>query len=158
MSESAQLDYTPEVLSKKKFSELQNEDFDHDPQRPTNALAQIFSNDFVNASLTDRLILAHEANNVEAQTSFFHSLKSDEWEEAGDWFLERFTELMQRAKDARKEKRALANKFEEEVADRVEVVEGTINGTAKTMEEMKKSGQQVVTQATLQGRPEHNEW
>jgi hypothetical protein len=139
------LDYSTEALGKKKFTDLQQEPFDHNPQRPKLELPVELE-----GSLVERLAQVQELD-ADCQTKFFNSLPLQEWEDAGDWFLERFSSILQRTREARKAKRQVAAEFEKQVAARHEAVEARIRGTAQTMEEMKRSGQ-VVLQANIGSR------
>jgi hypothetical protein len=149
------LDYPPEILAKKKYSDLQKEAFDQDPNRQPDRLHELFGPefDYEKASLTERIAKMRSVSDAKAQVTFFQGLGLNEWEEAGDWFLSQFSEFMTRAKDLRKEKRNVAARFETEVHKRNGDVEERMQKTEVTMGEMKERGQRVVSQAWAPSEP-----
>jgi predicted Holliday junction resolvase-like endonuclease len=68
----------------------------------------------------------------------------DEWEDSGDWFVERFNDLVKRMKDARQAKRKLAMEFEEEIANREEAVRKSKESVELELRTMKKGGEEVL--------------
>lgn len=137
------LDYDLEELYNKDYASLKGEPFDHSP----NAQPFVVSGLPDTAVLTDKLVHLNGAE-AQAQSHFFASLNIDEWEEAGDWFLDRFGETIKRLKDVRREKRKAARAFEDEVEVRETAVSKKRALTRVAMSEMKASGA-----AVLQGTP-----
>jgi hypothetical protein len=137
------LDYELEELYNKDYASLKGELFDHSPQAQPFIIPDLPSI----AVLTDKLL---QLNGAEAQTQahFFASLNIDEWEEAGDWFLDRFGETIKRLKDVRREKRKAARAFEDEIEVREAAVTKKRVLIRTAMVEMKTSGA-----AVLQGTP-----
>ena len=137
------LDYDPEELYNKDYASLKGEPFDHSPHAQPFVVPGLSDT----AVLTDKLV---QLNGAEAQTQahFFASLNIDEWEEAGDWFLDRFGETIKRLKDVRREKRTAARAFEDEIEVRETAVSKKRALTNAAMIEMKASGI-----AVLQGTP-----
>lgn len=137
------LDYGPEELYKKDYSSLKAEPFDHSP----NAHPFVVSGLSESAVLTDKLTHLTGAE-PKTQAEFFASLNIDEWEESGDWFLDRFGETIKKLKDVRREKRKAARAFEDEIEARETTVHKKRALTHAAMIEMKTSGA-----AVLQGTP-----
>jgi hypothetical protein len=137
------LDHDLEELYNKDYASLKSEPFDHSPHAQPFVVPGLSST----AALTDKLV---QLNGAEAQTQsqFFSSLNIDEWEEAGDWFLDRFGETIKRLKDVRREKRKAARAFEDEIEVRETAVSKKRTLTRVAMTEMKASGA-----AVLQGTP-----
>jgi F0F1-type ATP synthase membrane subunit b/b' len=81
---------------------------------------------------------------VQRQKELFSSLKIEQWEEAGDWFQGRFSEIFQKLKDARKKRRELASAFEKRIAQRQQALTKKRNITEEALSEMRKSGTQVL--------------
>lgn len=78
------------------------------------------------------------------QHEFFTRLSVDEWDEAGDWFLDKFGSVVQKLKQARRAKRDLIRQFEDEVAGREEAVRGKIEGIGKTLVELRQEGTSMM--------------
>ncbi|KAF2727639.1 hypothetical protein EJ04DRAFT_517131 [Polyplosphaeria fusca] len=107
-------DYEHSELIQMSFERLKNERFDTDPRAETHVLSE----DMLSKPLKDRLHHVQKSLDAGDQTKFFSSLPTDEWEDAGDWFLDQFQGLVNRAKIARQNKRKLAMDFEAEVEKR----------------------------------------
>ncbi|KAI9872567.1 MAG: hypothetical protein M1830_001475 [Pleopsidium flavum] len=134
-----ELDYDPETLRTMDYSDLKAQPFDSNPHAPPSVLPDNLST----ASLPDKLQHVTTLPN-DQRTQFFSSLTMTEWEDSGDWFVERFTDLVKRMKEARQAKRKLAMEFEEEITRREEAVrkaKETVEGELKTM---KKGGEEVL--------------
>jgi hypothetical protein len=137
------LDYTPEALTKKTYEELHKQSFDHYPgEQPS-----ILSEDDEARSINERLGLVQKMDS-ESKQQFIASLSLGEWEDAGDWFLERFSMIITKMKDARKERRKLAKSFEEEIYKRHEGVQGKKRDIEEALSEMSKSGAVVLKAGT----------
>jgi len=137
------LDYDLEELYNKDYASLKGEPFDHSPHAQPFLIPGLPDT----AVLTDKLVRLNGAE-PQTQANFFTSLNIDEWEEAGDWFLDRFGETIKRLKDVRREKRKAARAFEDEIEVRETAVSKKRVLTRAAMVEMKTSGS-----AVLQGTP-----
>ena len=137
------LDYDLEELYNKDYASLKAEPFDHSPHAQPFVIPGLPDT----AVLTDKLVRLNGAE-PQTQASFFTSLNIDEWEEAGDWFLDRFGETIKRLKDVRREKRKAARAFEDEIEVREMAISKKRVLTRAAMVEMKTSGA-----AVLQGTP-----
>ncbi|KAJ9629900.1 hypothetical protein H2203_002285 [Taxawa tesnikishii (nom. ined.)] len=74
----------------------------------------------------------------------FASLNLNEWERAGDWFFDQFSEIMQKLKAARQQKRELELDFEAEIEKRHQALVRKREVTDEALNAMKKSGGQVL--------------
>jgi hypothetical protein len=137
------LDYDLEELYNKDYASLKGEPFDHSPHAQPFVVPDLPDT----AVLTDKLVQLNGASQ-QNQAHFFASLNIDEWEEAGDWFLERFSETIKGLKDVRREKRKAVRAFEDEIEVRETAVSKKRALTRVAMAEMKASGA-----AVLQGTP-----
>ncbi|KAF1913225.1 extracellular mutant protein 11-domain-containing protein [Ampelomyces quisqualis] len=133
-------DYELESLYAMNFEALKKESFDNDPRAPTQPL----SKEMVQKPLIERLI--HVQQNLDAgkQSDFFRSLPTNEWEDAGDWFLEQFSSIIKRTKEARQTKRKLAQGFEDEVEKRYKHVSKKQNQVQEAMSKMQAQGEGLV--------------
>lgn len=132
-------DYNDTVLETKTFSDLQQEPFDLDPAKTVVLSGQGIGDD----SLPKRLAQVQKQSESE-QKAYFGSMPLQEWEAAGDWFVDEFSSLMNRFKDARKEKRHLVQDFEEEAAHREEAVRLRSDAIDDKLARMRQDGQRVV--------------
>jgi hypothetical protein len=71
-------------------------------------------------------------------------MSTTDWEESGDWFVDRFSQIMQDMKNNRKKRRAITEKFESEIRAREEAVRGKSENLKKTFEDMQASGEGVL--------------
>ncbi|GAB1316716.1 hypothetical protein MFIFM68171_06926 [Madurella fahalii] len=133
------LDYNDAELHSMSYSDLRGQVFDFDPQ------AAALQQTTVPAGGTIEERLEHyRTKGSLAQHEFFARLPMDEWDEAGDWFLEQFGGIVQRYKKARKAKRQLVQQFETEIAAREEAVRVKIEGIGRTLEDLKQEGQTMM--------------
>jgi flagellar hook-basal body complex protein FliE len=71
-------------------------------------------------------------------------LPTTEWEDAGDWFLDQFSSIIKRTKEARQKKRKLAQEFEKEVEKRHKHVSKKQHQVESAMSKMQTQGQGLV--------------
>ncbi|EEP77838.1 predicted protein [Uncinocarpus reesii 1704] len=128
-------DYHPNILKSKSFSDLHTEPFDYNPAPPPPVFAPQ-GPDLPLAEKLDRL----KSLTDDQRRSFFSSLTMAEWEESGDWLIEQFGVILQKTKDARRERRQVAAVFEKEIKRRYELVEGEVKDIRERMDEMRASG------------------
>lgn len=138
-----QYDYDTEAIEKMQYSELHNQDFDDNPVKEASVLSEED-----NAKPLERRLEVVQTMPEDNQRAFLSSLDLDDWEQAGDWFLERFGDVMKKMKDARKERRELAKGYEEEISKRHETVEGKKRSLENAMGEMSKNGAGVLRAST----------
>jgi hypothetical protein len=133
-------DYNYEDLNKMSYTELKNESFDTDP----GASPPVLSDDMTSQPLGDRLAFARQNLNTRDQADFFSSLPATEWEEAGDWFLDQFSSLIEQSRKARQKKRKLAHAFEDEVEQRHQHVAKRQQQVEDAMAKMKAQGERLM--------------
>lgn len=143
LEDEPEFDYDPGELLKMSYAQLKSQPFDLDPR----AKKPDLSHDDPTPSLHEKLATAMEFD-PEGQETFFKSLDIDEWEEAGEWFLERFSDILGAIKASRRQKRKLALEFEGKIDQRHESVTKKQKLTQAALNEMKESGGKV-----LQGTP-----
>jgi hypothetical protein len=107
------LDYEPAQFSAISFSDLRNQSFDEDPK----ATGSVLSAQWTERPLKDQLMHASSLPPT-LQRPFLNALSIHQWDEAGEWFVQQFTELVGKLSAARREKRKVAERFEDEVAER----------------------------------------
>lgn len=144
------LDYDDAQLYKMNYTTLLTQSFDEDPQeealkQQAQATTKLQQDDRPpeDASLEDKL-QHYKTKPAAQQAEFFTHMKIDEWDDAGDWFLDQFTSVVKRIKDARREKRKMVEAFEVEVAEREGAVRGKIEKIGRTLENLKEEGRTMM--------------
>lgn len=137
------LDYEAPELFDMDYKELKAQSFDLDPNIGEFKLPADQQDDVLPTKLSTISVLQPQD-----QYSFFKGLSLDDWEHAGDWFLDRFGEIVGRLKENRQEKRKAARLFENEVESRHKAVGKKRKQIEDSLGEMKESGGKV-----LQGTP-----
>ncbi|KAF2684330.1 hypothetical protein K458DRAFT_417913 [Lentithecium fluviatile CBS 122367] len=133
-------DYDDQILFNKTYDELKAEDFDTVPR----GKPQVLSEDMIQKPLEERLDHVHKHLDTGDQDKFFRALPTREWEEAGDWFLEKFSDIIKRTKEARQKKRKLASDFEDEIEKRYRHVAKRQQQVQDALEKMKAQGEGLV--------------
>ncbi|KAI1435645.1 extracellular mutant protein 11-domain-containing protein [Xylaria sp. CBS 124048] len=136
---SYELDYDDGALAAMDYEALKHEAFDFDPAQAE--ARSVFEPP--RGSLSEKLehfMAQDEAN----QAGFFTQMSVKDWEESGDWFLEKFGEVIDRFKEARRQKRDIVNAFENEIAEREEAVRNKIQGIGQTLTDLKSEGEGMM--------------
>jgi hypothetical protein len=133
-------DYDRPALFDMDYRQLSNEDFDTVPR----ALPAVLSDDMLKRPLTERLEYVQKSLDATDQGKFFGSLSTAEWEDAGDWFLDQFSAIINRTKEARQFKRKLAIDFENEVEKRHKRVTKKHRQVDVSLDNMKARGQGLI--------------
>jgi hypothetical protein len=133
-------DYDPELLSKMKYEELRDESFDKDPREQEPSLPE----DMREKPLAERLRTAQQNLDPTGQVKFFSALPTTEWEEAGDWFLDQFSTIITKTREARQKKRKEAQGFEKEIEARHQHVAKKQRLVEGAMAKMQAQGEGLV--------------
>ncbi|KAF2113254.1 extracellular mutant protein 11-domain-containing protein [Lophiotrema nucula] len=134
------VDYEAEELFAMDYAKLRQENFDTVPRGKPSVLSEGMQQ----KPLVERLEHVHRRLDKNDQAKFLGSLPTTEWEDAGDWFVEQFSSIIKRTKEARQTKRKLAIEFEEEVEKRHQYVakkQSTVNGA---LQKMQSQGQGLI--------------
>lgn len=137
-------DYDDRILSNMSFGELQNEPFDFDPSV---ANAQTLSGTSGGNMETRLAQLEHHGHSE--QRTFFGNMTLDEWECAGDWFADRFADIMKKMRQTRRNKRQMIQAFENEAAQREAAVRVRSDKIDRKLQTMKENGRRVVGERAL---------
>ncbi|KAG8166988.1 hypothetical protein KVR01_002677 [Diaporthe batatas] len=132
-------DYDEEALRKMNFAELRNEPFDHDPARQVITSPAKPPAD----NLDDRLEFCRSKDEG-AQAQLFTQMSVREWDESGDWFLERFSSVVTRMKEARQAKRKIVEQYEKEVSEREEEVRRSKEAIDRKLSKLKHDGSAML--------------
>jgi Extracellular mutant protein 11 len=135
-----ELDYDKNTLFNMKYSELKEQAFDDDPKAaPLEIPDHLVEPNF----LSDRL--QHFASlGPDAQTRFFAQMPKGEWDKSGDWFIDRFADIISKLKDSRQAKRDISRAFEDELAAREGALRSKSEEIDKTLRAMKQGGESVL--------------
>ncbi|KAF2019478.1 hypothetical protein BU24DRAFT_419090 [Aaosphaeria arxii CBS 175.79] len=133
-------DYDLKDLFQMDYEQLSKEDFDTNPR----ADAPVLSENMQQKPLAERLQYVQKNLDLKKQSEFFTGLPTNEWEDAGDWFLEQFTNIIQRTKEARQTKRKFARKLEDEIEERHKHVAKKQQIVKAAMDSMKSKGNQLI--------------
>lgn len=133
-------DYNDAELNAMSYAELQKQDFDYDPQTAAMQQTSVPAGN----SLEDKLAYYKDKDSLD-QHQFFTQIPIGDWEDAGDWFLDQFSGIVQKLKKARKEKREMVAQFEAEINGREEAVRIKMEGIGRTLQELKQEGQNMMS-------------
>lgn len=131
-------EYDDNMLSSMTYKDLQDEPFDGGDARPNGLNGRELA-----AKLPSKLAQYRHLSDRE-QSQMFASLSMEDWETAGDWFVDQFTNTMQRLKQARRDKRRLIRDFENEAAVREEAVRLRSDTIDRQLAKMRQDGLRVV--------------
>ena len=137
--EPIELDYDTSELYRMNYNDLKGQSFDTDP----NARAFEADNLQPNDAMSRKLEAVAKLSSSE-QGQFVSSLSVNEWEEAGDWFLDQFGGVLKQLKTLRRKKREVAQGFENEVETRHAAVVKKRKHTDDALDAMRKSGGMVL--------------
>jgi hypothetical protein len=139
VEQQVELDYDIPDLYAMDYDALKMQSFDTDPN------AEGFTFFGQSEDLSANLEQLRQLDDPEAQAKFFATLTIDEWEQCGDWFLERFGDLMGRLREARKEKREAAKQFEDEIAGRHNAIGQKRKVIDSALSDMRANGDKLLS-------------
>ncbi|KAI5919849.1 extracellular mutant protein 11-domain-containing protein [Camillea tinctor] len=138
------LDYDDGILSSMSYADLKKEEFDFDPaQAEAQSVVQP-----LRGTLPERLNHFLDKDQ-QSQMDLFTNMPVKEWEDAGDWFLDKFGDVMGKLRAARRNKRAVMEEFENEIAEREEAVRNKISTIGQTLTDLKSEGEGMMSRKTF---------
>ena len=137
-------DYDDGELNNMSYSDLRKQDYDYDPQAAAAMAAQQQTTAGSAVGTLEERLQHYKTKGSLDQHQFFTNLNAKDWDQAGDWFLEQFSGVVQKMRAARGAKRKLVEAFEEEIAQREEAVRGKAEGIERTLEDLKQEGQTMM--------------
>jgi hypothetical protein len=149
---TAALDYAEEQLRAMPYAELQAEPFDAPAPGPDDPAA---ADDDGNAATAAKdggegketvaaRVAAGMAATPEQQELAFNAMSLPEWEEAGEWFVGRFADVVGRMAEVRARKRRAAQEAEAAIAARSAAVEAGERETRVVLAGMKEQGREIL--------------
>ncbi|KAF2217959.1 hypothetical protein CERZMDRAFT_80595 [Cercospora zeae-maydis SCOH1-5] len=144
--EDEPIDHERNDLFQMSYSQLKAESFDIDPRKKLELPPE-----WQARTLHEKLQSVMPLDG-ETQAHFFENLSIDEWEDAGDWFLERFGDIVRRLKESRRHKRRVASAFEDKIEQRSEAVSKKQKLTQGALDEMRESGGKVLQRTPKKSR------
>lgn len=136
-------DYDDKILTCMTYQDLQDEPFDMDPARTTG------QNGHDSFSKLPLKLEQYRQQGAKEQHHMFSTMSMDDWETSGDWFVDQFTDTMNRLRDARRSKRRMIQGFENEAAAREEAVRLRAETIDRKLAKMRQDGQRVVEDKIL---------
>jgi hypothetical protein len=133
-------DYDTDVLFKMDFNQLRDESFDQSPRDNEPVVPE----EMREKPLEERLQFAQRNLDSAAQSQFFSALSTNEWEDAGDWFLDQFSKIIKKTREARQKKRKEAQGYEQEIEERHKHVAKKQRLVEGAMAKMKTQGEGLV--------------
>lgn len=121
------------------YAELKKQPFDYDPTQ-----ADARSVDVPPLGTLPEKLEHFLEKDQATQVDFFTNMPVKDWEDSGDWILDRFGDVMRRLREARQAKRATAEKFENEIAERETAVSQKIHGIDQRLADLKSQGEGLV--------------
>lgn len=146
-----ELDYDSPVLATMSLKNLQNEPYDHDPRAEPFEFSTFFDHVPPDATITtvpEKLEKLSSQSRRDDRIPFFQSITMTEWEECGDWLIERFATLMSQLKDGRKARRQLAYRYEEEIRMQHDKIVGERNEVEEMIQGMRTGGRGVLQRSS----------
>ncbi|KAI9745404.1 MAG: hypothetical protein M1818_000938 [Claussenomyces sp. TS43310] len=145
---AVELDYDEKVLRSMTYDNLKKQPFEHNPRAtPSKIPQELLSSDHpgLEAPLEGRLEYYKSKGIPAAQKQgFFSSLTVEEWDKAGDWFLDRFGNILSDLKEARRAKREISKTFEDEIEKQEQTVRNKAGDLDRDLKDMKIGGQNVL--------------
>ncbi|KAK7539762.1 extracellular mutant protein 11-domain-containing protein [Phyllosticta citribraziliensis] len=134
------LDYDEEKLRTMTFEQLANESFDYNPRLDASRNALADSPE----PLPARLAALQNDHSAAEQAAFFASLSIDEYDDAGAWFAQQFAAIVARVSQARRDKRRVAQQFEDEIRQRHDLVTQKKRRLDDEIAKMRGKGQDLL--------------
>ncbi|KUJ10356.1 uncharacterized protein LY89DRAFT_689630 [Mollisia scopiformis] len=134
-------DYTDAQLRKMTYAELENESWEKIDDKKTFQLAKPLRD---TSALEEKMEHYAFKEGQDAQVAFYGQLSHSDWENGGDWFVERFTDLMNELKKKRIEKKAITQKYEAELSAREKSVRGKSDNLDREFKDMRVGGEGIL--------------
>ncbi|KAE8450507.1 hypothetical protein EG329_006237 [Mollisiaceae sp. DMI_Dod_QoI] len=134
-------EYSDGALQKMDFAELEKEPWEKVDDKKSFQLAKPLRE---NSSFKDKMEHYVFKEGQDAQVAFYGQLSTDDWEEGGDWFVERFAELVNEIKNKRKEKKETTRSYEAEISAREKLVRGKSDGFDREFKAMRVGGEGIL--------------
>jgi hypothetical protein len=140
-------DYSDQQLERMTYKELKDDTWESEKHgRVSNLLqdlqdpARPLRERFENCIQLD----GDKEGTQDTQVEFFAKMSTTEWEDAGDLFIERFTNIMTKLKEARQAKRKIATDFEKLIEEREAAIREKSEKLDHDLAEMRKGGEGVI--------------
>lgn len=130
------LDYEPEALLTKTLSDLQNEPFLYDPAELHDSVPG--GADHIH-TLDQQLSGLNELSEAKRK-ALFMTQNDDDWEQTGQWFVDRFQASVKQIQQIRLERRHLSLTFEDEIRQRHAAVRHAEDVVNKELKELHQGG------------------
>lgn len=133
-------DYEFDVLADMEYDDLRDESFDKNPCERDPVLPK----EMREKPLSERLQFVQHELDPTKQSEFFSALPTSEWEDAGDWFLDQFSAIVKKTREARQKKRRAAQDLEREIEERHQHIAQKQRLVKDAMVKMQAQGEGLV--------------
>lgn len=140
-------DYDDQQLNSMTYQTLKDETWEVEKHGRTSALPQELQDSAIPLSQRFKSCVDLDGEKEETQgiqVEFFAKMSTTEWEETGDFFIERFAEILTKLKEARRAKRKTATDFEKLVEERETAIREKFEKLDKDLADMRKGGEGVI--------------
>lgn len=134
-------DYTDAQLRKMTYVDLEKESWEKNDDKKNFQLVKPLRD---NNTLKEKLEHYVFKEDEEPQLTFYEQMSPQEWEEGGDWFVEKFTELMNEIKTKRTQKKEITKKYEAEISAREKLVRGKSDALDREFKDMRVGGEGIL--------------
>ncbi|KIN08215.1 hypothetical protein OIDMADRAFT_86937, partial [Oidiodendron maius Zn] len=140
-------DYDDQQLNSMTYQALKDESWEVEKHGRTSALLQELQDSAIPLGQRLKTCVDLDGDKEETQgiqVEFFAKMSTTEWEETGDFFIERFAEILTKLKEARRAKRKTATDFEKLVEERETAIREKFEKLDKDLADMRKGGEGVI--------------
>ena len=137
-------DFDDDALRGMTYAQLNRQSWEDVPISPQPALALPMELQGREVSLDERIEYYSTKGEDNALLEFYGSMSKSEWEQAGDFLLDKFGDVLKKIKEARRAKRDMVAQFEAEIEAREMAVRCKSEIFEKEFKEMKTSGENVL--------------
>ena len=128
-------DYSPTALTSMTFVDLQRQQFGHDPRAQPYSFPTNSENTDTPSTLDGKMTFLL-SRSMSERNLFFRSLSAESWEDAGDWIVEHFANIIKALKSCRQQRRRVAREHELELARRHVRIQKKSRAIDQALEEM----------------------
>ena len=144
------LDYTPEQLNNMTYTDLATEPFDQNPPSffSENSLTKRLPSPTLPIATRLQAVYDSSTSRAALAKTLFASMSIEVYDESGDVLLEKFSDLVERLKQARRAKRKACVAMEEEIAMREKWVRRKRTCVEDGLGQLRSTGMSVIRPRT----------
>lgn len=136
-------DYDHDQLQNMSYSVLAQQSFDEVPISHENKI-QAGDSQIIEHKMKRIVELSSNEETSDAARACVDSMTVDEWEQGGEWFLDQFSDIVKRLKEAKMEKRKIVSRFEKEIESREKAVSGKRAAFERELQGMQTGAEKLM--------------